>query len=111
VKAPWLAFVVIAALAFASIPSLVVHAKCGSRWSYPASPSERRGIKSAVRRRSRGKIVDVKYPPLSAPPGALEVVTLDWGTCDSGGGETFFVVKSGKGWRLLEGRGGWAIIH
>ena len=110
-NARWLAFVLTLAFALASAPSGVVHAKCEKHWSYPASPSERRGIKAAVRRRSRGRIVDVKYPPLSAPPGALEVVTLVWGTCDGGGGETFLVVKSAKGWRVLEGEGGWATIH
>ena len=110
-KASWLACLLIAAFVLASASSRTVYAKCEKRWSYPASPSERRGIKAAVRRRSRARILDVKYPPLSAPPGALEVVTLVWGTCDGGGGETLLVIKSAKGWQLLDGAGGWAILH
>ena len=113
VRARWVVCVLIAAFAVAGVPGESVHAKCGRRWSFPASASERQGIEAAVRRRSRARIVDVRWPPPSenAPPGALEVVTLLWGTCDGGGGELFWVVESAKGWRTLKGKRGWAVIH
>lgn len=67
-------------------------------------------IVAAVRRSSRFRVAEVRRPTLDehAPRDALEAFTLDWGGCDTGGGDTFWIRKGARGWCVLKKVGHWA---
>ena len=67
-------------------------------------------ISAAVRRVSRCPVVDIQRPEpdQEAPVGAVEALTLTWGSCDGGEGDRFLVHRGRDGWRVLKKVGHWA---
>lgn len=81
-----------------------------SRSSLTVARKAEREISAAVRRFSRFPVVDLERPGADqgAPKGAVEALTLTWGSCDGGGGDTFWVREGREGWRVLKRVGHWA---